>query len=322
MVGKVAADARQAEAGRDADGGQVIRVADARKLQHLRRPYRPRRQDDLARCPYFLCLAALKVAHADAPAVFDDQAGCRGIGDDLDIAPCRRDLEVGAEGRPSQPATARHLRVTDTFLARAIEVGRVGESRLLRRLHEQMRQRQDGTVVLDLERPGPAPVLGIAVAGIGLAAPEQRHHLVVAPAAATELRPAVIVGRVAANIEHAVDRARTAQHLAARRMDGPAIGAFLRLGGVHPVVAGIVKQVSDAGWDVNERMRVAAAGLEEADPVAGLGQPRGDDASRGTRTYHDEVWLHDAPSLPGLARTALTAMKNGKNHTPSGCMKY
>ena len=78
-----------------------------------------------------------------------------------------------------------------------------------------MGQRQDGPVVLDEERTARAAILRIAL-GVSFRFLEQRQDIGIAPAAAAHLRPAVIVGRVAADIKHAVDRTGAAQYPAAR----------------------------------------------------------------------------------------------------------
>lgn len=78
-----------------------------------------------------------------------------------------------------------------------------------------------------------------------------RQDFVVAPAAAAHLRPAVEVRRVAADVQHAVDRGGAAEDAAARPVDGAAGGAGFGLGGEHPVHLWVVDELEHAGGDVD-----------------------------------------------------------------------
>src|SRR5499426_4694739 len=66
---------------------------------------------------------------------------------------------------------------------------------------------------------------------------EQGQDGVEVPAGVAGLRPAVVVGPVAAGPDHAVDAARPAEHLAERQGDGAASDVRARLVMVGPVVA-------------------------------------------------------------------------------------
>ena len=122
-----------------------------------------------------------------------------------------------------------------------------------------------------------------------LAAPEVGQHVGIAPAAIAALRPAVEVEPLAAIVDVAVDRARAAQRLAARRGDAPAAGPFAGLGGVEPVHRRIDQRVHEAGRDMDEGMPVARPRLEHADRrLAVLAEPVGEHAA-GRAGTHDHV---------------------------------
>src|SRR6202011_4974465 len=100
-------------------------------------------------------------------------------------------------------------------------------------------------------------------------------YLVVAPAAAAHLRPIVVIGRVAADIEHAVDRAGAAQGLAARPLQLAAVGAGLAFAEEVPVDLGVVEDAQHPGGNVDHRVAVRGAGFEQYDPSAVLAQAAG-----------------------------------------------
>src|SRR3546814_4455377 len=77
------------------------------------------------------------------------------------------------------------------------------------------------------------------------------QHRFPGPAAVAELRPGVVVERLATDIEHAVDRTRAAEGLAARNRNRPALDVVLGLGGEAPVVALVVQELGKADGHVN-----------------------------------------------------------------------
>src|SRR5262245_7088731 len=84
------------------------------------------------------------------------------------------------------------------------------------------------------ERPADAmQVVGAAL--LVLSAPEIGQHIGEAPAGIAELAPMIEILGLTADIEQPVDRARAAQHLAARLDDATVVELRLRLGGIEPV---------------------------------------------------------------------------------------
>ena len=94
---------------------------------------------------------------------------------------------------------------------------------------------------------------------------EVGQHVVPAPARQAELPPAVVVGGLAAHVDHGVDGRAAADHLAARIGDGAAAEARLRLGPVHPVGARIADGEEVADRDVEPDPVVLPARLEQQD---------------------------------------------------------
>src|SRR5438105_7396643 len=71
---------------------------------------------------------------------------------------------------------------------------------------------------------------------------EVRQHVRITPAVVSALRPAVIVEPLAAIVDVPVDRARSAERLAARRENAAPVGPLARLHGVEPVQARLMEQ--------------------------------------------------------------------------------
>jgi len=70
---------------------------------------------------------------------------------------------------------------------------------------------------------------------------------------------------LAADIDHAVDRRRAAQHLAARPEDAAVGGTRVGLGLIAPVDARIGEGLAKAQRDVNPAVLVLTARLEQQD---------------------------------------------------------
>src|SRR6185312_8406405 len=131
---------------------------------------------------------------ADAALTLEQELAGLRVGLDAEVRSLPRLTQEGLCRRAAPLAAPRHLRIADAVALLAVEVGIEREARLLRRFNEVMGERQDGAVVLDLERAVLATHLGIAALRIGLGLAEEWQHVVVAPAAAAHLRPAVEVG--------------------------------------------------------------------------------------------------------------------------------
>ena len=121
-------------------------------------------------------------------------------------------------------------------------------------------------------------------------APKIGQHLGKAPAGIAELPPMVVILVLAADIEQAVDRTRSAQHFAARLDDLPVIQLGFWLGLVQPVDLGIVEQLAVTERNMNPDMAVMAAGFDEQHAMAaGFGEPVGEHAAGRAGADNDVV---------------------------------
>src|SRR5262245_16340822 len=118
------------------------------------------------------------------------------------------------------------------------------------------------------------------------------QHVLVAPAGGTQRLPAVVVTGSTAQKHKAIDRARTAEHLAARPAEAPAVEVGLGFRLIAPVDVGIGHQFAEAEGDVDPRIAVAPAGFEQAQTEPGvLGQTRRQHTASRARTRHHHIEL-------------------------------
>src|SRR6185437_13312289 len=90
---------------------------------------------------------------AGAALALEAQRSRLRVGFDTQVRPTPRLAQEGLRRRTAKPAASRHLRIAHALALLAVEIGIEREARLLGRFHEAMGKRQDGPVILDLERP-------------------------------------------------------------------------------------------------------------------------------------------------------------------------
>src|ERR1700736_825394 len=129
-------------------------------------------------------------------------------------------IEKGAGRRPTAAVLLRRLVISETVLVAAVVVGiawePLGDSGLDKGVANLGVLAQRG----DVERAAASPRLPAARV-VMLGCFEVGQHRIVRLATVAEVRPGVVVERIAADIHHAVNRARAAEGLAARDRDGP-----------------------------------------------------------------------------------------------------
>ena len=146
------------------------------------------------------------------------------------------------------------------------------------------------------------------VTGPPLGALEERQDVVPTPAAIAELRPVVVILRLAADIDEPVDRRRTAEHAAARIGNGAAVGAGVGLGLEAPGELLVVKQFHVADRNMDQRVPVAPAGLDQYHTSGRvLGETVGQDAS-GRPSADDHVIRLHLSSLTIAAALAFPSL--------------
>ncbi len=310
----------------DADLGEMRRRADARQHEELRRVECTARQDDLTiRLDRHRVAASVDELDAGGTCAPHQDAGGKDTGTDREIgAPARR-LEIGGCGGGAIAVANGVLAASEAFLPHSIVVIGHGQARGRGRLEPGVVERIAGLGELGADRPRIAapPILSALP---GFATFEVGKHVGVGPAARTFLRPAVVVAAMAAGICHHVDRRRSAQHLAAHRLDPSPVQVRLGLGVVAPVEHVVFVHLGHAERDVDERIEVAPARFDQQHARrAILAQPIGQHAA-GRAAPDDDVVvafsrLHAVPSgHPGpvsrLTRPQTSSVL-GANISPS-----
>jgi hypothetical protein len=269
--------------------GEPIGIADPRQHQKLRRIDDAAAQQHLALGPGRPRFAAQDMLDPDRAARVEHDAVDARAGLDGEVGAAQRRPQIGLGGAAAPAVADRLLHPPKPFLLGAVVVGRLR--------HLQRRAGREAGLDQRVRKGrgphGERPVAAAIVAGAGLPCflpAEIGQHLGMGPALAPRRGPPVVIAPVAANIGHRVDRRRAADHLAAGALDAPPVESRLRLGEVHPVVQPLFEDAAPADRDLDPRVAVPAAGLQQQHPGLGiLGQPPRQGAAGGAGADDDVV---------------------------------
>ena len=270
------------EVGDDVDSvrPQVLRGADPRVEEKLRRPDGPTAQDDLRRTRS-LAARGPRPLDADAAVALEQQAPRRGAQDELEVGARLDRADVRGRRAVADAVLDRVLHERHTVLRGAVVVGVRGDAALLRGLGDRHVDR------VRLERGDQAH--GARPAGLApLDALVDRQHVLPRPPFGAETGPRVeVVGRPA-HPDHRVQAARSPEHLSAWPCEATPRRVGLRHRLVRPVDLGQPELV-DPARVVDRRVVVAPARLEQEHPRAALHEPARDDGARGARADHHDI---------------------------------
>ncbi|MNZ99615.1 hypothetical protein D3C78_1189480 [compost metagenome] len=228
-------------------------------------------------------------------------------------------LEIPLGSTAAAAITLGHLVEAAAFLLFAVEVVIERNAGLLRRANERPAQLVDRNQVGHSQRPARAMVLvGQPVVVLGPA--EIRQDVAEGPARATFLvLPGVVVGRIAAGIDHRVDRPATTQHPALRVENGAAVHARLGNRSVAPGqwTAG---HFEEAHRHVDVGIAVRRAGFDEqhAD-IRRFAETAGKYAT-GRAAADDDVVVVHLLTLPPCRRSNVPAGQAGHAQTSVQCI--
>ncbi len=192
----------------------------------------------------------------------------------------------------------RQLAVRDAVERLGVVVLVERDARLLRRADDRLQHGMRLVLRQHVRRPAGAVERRRAAVEV-LGALEQRQHVVERPARVAEIRPRVVVAAMAAHVDHPVERARAAEHPAARPAQLAAGARRLRHRLVVPVLRAL-PELEDARRIVDRRVLVHRAGLEEQDARARVDEPPRDDGSGRSGADNDYVVAvrHLSPPSP------------------------
>jgi len=258
------------------------------------------------------------------PGAVGDQAGHHREGLDAEVLAPHHRVEVRPGG--AEPATAVHVAVEGGEALLAVAVDVVGErvAGLLHGLEERAEQRAGRGSALQHQRAAAAaPLVGAGQAG--LHALEVRQAVRVVPGVhALVGGPALVVERVAALEDHAVDGARAAEHLAPCVVDLAAAHVRLGLRLVLPVVEPVADRVRQRRGHVDERVEpvVVAARLEHQHAGARVGGEAVRDRAAGRASpHHDEVVVPSGPRPAPAVRHAPTSRRTSAAARVARCAR-
>ena len=259
------------------------RAAGAAASRWHRAPARPR-----ARPRASFSRAVPDEAQADGAAAFEDDAGRLRAGQHGEVGPALAGRRKALARAPAHAAALVDLEIAAALVVAAVEVGHARDADLGRRLAEGVEDLPGQALLLD----PPLAARAVHLVGAGgkiLGALEVRQDVVPAPAAVARLAPAVVVARLAAHVDHAVDRRAAAEHAAARIVERAAVQAGLGLGLEAPVGARVVLGVEVADRDV------------DPDPVGPCRPPRA--AGRATAGSAESRLASTQPAVPAPTMT-------------------
>src|SRR5882757_405033 len=289
MILEVVADPGRIEHDVNAVALQELCRSNAGKLQQLRRIIRAAGDKNFLARPRRAQAAVLFVLDGLCAMAFKHEALRQRRGLDMQIAALDRRAQIGERSAGAAAAPRRSLEETCAFLLRAVEIGVGGNAGFRRRHHKSFRQWIGVAPVRHRQRPAGAVILvGTALLMFGLF--EIGQHVVKTPAGIAALAPAVVVLMLAAHIQKTVDRARAAQHLAARLEHLAPVQLRLGLGLVHPVDGFFLEQPSVAERNVDPDVGVLWSGFEQQHRMLAVrAQPIGEHAAGRARANDDVI---------------------------------
>ncbi len=273
----------------DAMLSQEVSRSHARELQQLRRIERASRKPvfPFAPAPFAGFLLAVFDRHRAAPVEHNALRQRRCL--DVQVRSSLGGAKIRhCRARPSS-AQRRALEKSGAFLCRAVEVRILGYAGLCRRRNE-CRGEGIGKVQIGnwLRAADAVEIVGAAL--LVLRFLEIRQDVVIAPAQVAALAPAVVILVLAANVKQAVDRTRSAQHLAARLKHRSPFQPRFGLGLVHPVDGLFLEQLAISERHMDPGIGVFRAGLKQQYRILSVrAQTIGEHASGRTRTNDNVV---------------------------------
>src|SRR3984893_5867348 len=206
--------------------------------------------------------SVLRIFETDGAAPLEQHTVRQGADLDPQIGAFQRRAQIG-NGSTASPLVAHgQLQWADPILLGAVEVIVAAIAGLFCSRDEGVVEFVTGAQVGHVERTA-GTVMRVRTALLVLSATEIREHVVVGPAGVAELAPQVEILTLPADVNEPVDRARPAEHLAARPWQAPAGELGLGLGLKLPGDLWGGDGSGEGGRGVGPRGAVLAAGFEE-----------------------------------------------------------
>src|SRR5205807_2282157 len=215
------------------------------------------RDDDFAGSTYLALCAAAGVSDTGAAATFEHEAFNHRIRFDGEVCSLSRRVEIALRRAHAPAAADRGLRHGNAVLVKAVVVVRSLDPDGFGGGEEAVIEATALVAVGDLQGPLTAPDL-VGAAGVAFHAPEDRQHVLVAPAAVAELCPMIVVLPLPAHPHHPVDGARASEHAPAGNGNCSPARIVLGFGGIEPIHAGPIDEAREADRHLRQRMCLAS----------------------------------------------------------------
>jgi hypothetical protein len=211
--------------------------------------------------------------------------------DHLQVAPREVGGEVALRGAQTLAILVGNLVEAHALLVVRIEVAVVGVTGLLARFDKHRTEAVGAAQVHHVEGAARA-VKGVGATFVVLGPLEPGQQVVIAPALIAGRCPGVVVAALAADIDHGIDRAGSAQHLAARLVAPAAIEAWLGHGLERPVGLPVLGQRRQPCGTVNQHACIGRAGLQQGDLHGGVLAQAGGQHAAGRAAADNDVVGH------------------------------
>ena len=221
-------------------------------------------ENDLASHHLLRLAATLGELDAGGPLAVEQHAVDHRPTQQIEVRSLERRIQVGASGTEPAALFDVAIELGEALLLIAVYVAGDGIASLLHGLEKRVEQRRGGSATLKNKRALGSAKL-VAPRHARLHALEVGQAVRIVPRAHTRVGgPSLVVERVAALEDHAVDAAGPAENLAASVIHAPTIHKWFGLGFVLPVVELAADWKGKRRWHVDEDIPlvVAATGLE------------------------------------------------------------
>src|SRR6201996_2760263 len=232
--------------------------------------------------------SAAGVSHTCTATAFEHQTFHHRIRFDGEVRSFPRRVEIALRRTHALAAADRGLRHGDAVLIEAVVVVRSLDPDGFGGGEEAVIEATALVAVGDLQRPPTTPNL-VGTAGVAFHAPEDREHVLIAPATVAELCPMIVVLPLPADPYHPVDGARAAEHAPA--WDGDCSPSRIVLGfrGVQPIHAGAIDEAREADRYLRQPMRLASCFQQQNAKTAVLREAAGERRARRSGANDDEI---------------------------------
>ena len=187
---------------------------------------------------------------------------CVHAGFDDQIVAVSNRTEITCGGAPAPPPVGCGLIISNSLLPSAVEIPICRDACLNASGDDSISERVGFLMIRNLQRTATA-MKPVRAALLILGFPKVRQHIIEAPSDAPELASVVIVSRMSADINAAIDRTRPAENLAARLISSAAIEFRQRFAIEHPVDPGVCKEHRVPERRAYPEARVFASCLEQ-----------------------------------------------------------